>query len=88
MRSSFCFSGLAVLVIAASLRLAGVLGRHRRREWAQWVRKAIVHLVVPLVCAGEVLIAGGEPLSASGLLSDRVGTVPLSIRTEIEFINC
>ena len=77
-----------MVITAAHLRLTGVLGRRRRREWAQWVRKAIVRLVVPLVCAGEVLIAGGEPLSASGFLSDGVGTVPLSIRTEIEFIKC
>lgn len=30
------------------------------------MRKAIVHLVVPLVCAGEVLIAGGDQISALG----------------------
>ena len=59
-----------MFVTAASLRLAGILGRRRRREWAQWVRKAIVHLVVPLVCADEVRIAGSEPCGALGFLSD------------------
>ena len=79
----FCFSVLAVLVIAASLRLAGVMGRLSRSEWSQWGRNTIVHLVVPLVGAGEVLIVGGEPLSASGFLSDGVSAVRCQIRTKI-----
>ena len=62
-------------VTVASLRLVGVLGRYSRSEWSQWVRNAIVHLVVPLVCAGEVRIAGGEPWTALWFLSDDIDTV-------------
>ena len=67
LRSSFLlFRILAVEVKSTPLRLASVLGRRRRREWTQSVRKAIAHSVVSLDVAGEVCIAGDDHFFASG----------------------
>ena len=65
---AFCL--LAVRCRAASLSLVAVVVLLRGHHRYQLVRTAIAVPFWPSVCAGVVTIAGGEPWSAMGFLSD------------------
>ena len=69
-----------MLVAAAPLRLAAVLGRRRRREYPLEVRKAIADLFLPLVCTAVPGVAGGETILALGRVVRRERHCSKSLR--------
>ena len=77
---------MAVHVAAALRRLVAVLDRRCRCECYRRVRNVIANPFWSLVGAAVAGVAGGEPWTASVLLSDE-RTVALSFRTKILFIN-
>ena len=84
LRSSFLLFGfLTVEVNSTPLRLAGVPGRRRRREWSLGLRAAIADPFMPLVGTGEVTIAGGKPLGSPRFLSDENSRSCCRLRTKI-----
>ena len=67
------------------LRLAGVVGRRRRRECLRWVCEVIAN---PSMCLSRAAVAGAagdKPVKALELLSDELGTVPTPLGQRFGF---
>ena len=87
LRSSFAFWILTVEVNSTPLRLAGVPGHRRRREWSLGLRTTIADPSMPWVGVGEVPIAGGKPVSVLGILSDEIAVL-LSFKDKDPPLKC
>ena len=67
LRSSFALLYFGRVGHLVPLRLAGDLGRRRRREWVWCVRNTIAHTLMSLVVAGEVCIADDDHIFELGI---------------------